>query len=155
MRVLIAVSFLFAFLLVVMPLSEDLRWWRPEFVVLLTIYWCLYSPQYFGLTSALFVGLCQDVLELTPLGFNALNMLVIAYICHLVYQRIINYRLWHQALWVFVLVGIFQLFANWLGGFFGNSSPTPIFLVTAVLSGLLWPLLVVLMRRVLLSFRLV
>ncbi len=155
MKALISISFVIAFLLMVLPIAHDLRWYRPEFVVLLVIYWVMYNPQHFGLGKAWLVGLLQDLIELSPLGLNAIGMLLIAYILQLVHQRLRNYVFWHQAIWVFVLVGVFQLFANWVGGFMGQSASSLIFLVSALLSGVLWPFLVILMRRMQIYFRLI
>ncbi|MBX2807940.1 MAG: rod shape-determining protein MreD [Cellvibrionaceae bacterium] len=154
MRRLIVFSFIVAFILTVMPMMHEWRWFRPALVVLLVIYWSMFAPQYFGLVSAWFVGLIQDLLVFSPLGFHALSLLVVAYICHLVYRRIRNYLLWHQAVWVFVLVGIFQLFSNWLSGFLDGGAETALFLMPAVISGFLWPMLVVVMARILLQLRL-
>lgn len=155
MRLFIVASFLVAFVLALIPMGIEWRWFRPEFVVLLVIYWSMFTPQHFGLGSAWLAGLMQDIIELSPLGFNAIGMLLISYISFLVYQRIRSYRLWHQAGWVFVLVGVFQLFSNWLGGFFDKAADSPIFLIPAVLSGFLWPLLVVSLNRMTLRLRLV
>jgi len=155
MKFFIFFSFIVAFVLMVVPVSDDLKWCRPEFILLLVIYWTIYSPQYLGLGTVWLLGLFQDILELSLLGLNAIGMLLIAYILHLVYQRLRNYVFWHQALWVFVLVGVFQLFSNWLNGFMGHSADNPIFLLSAVFSGLLWPFLVVLMGRLQVYFRLI
>ena len=154
MRTLMIVSFVVAGLLSVVPIEIQWRWYRPEFFALLVIYWSMYHPQRFGLSATWCVGLCQDLLVLSPMGFHIVGLLLIVYICHLVYQRLRNYTLWHQALWVFVLVGIFQLFANWLGGLMGKPMTAPIFLVGACLSALLWPLLVWLMEHIIVRFRL-
>jgi rod shape-determining protein MreD len=155
MRILIASTFLIAFILTAIPFSFEWRWFRPEFIVLLVIYWAMFAPQYFGLTAAWCMGLVQDLLEFSPLGFNALGMMLIAYISHLVYQRIRNYLLWHQALWVFVLVGVFQIFSNWIGGFMGKSVSSPVFLIAAGISAFLWPLLVMVLGRLMIRLRLV
>ncbi|MGH1441004.1 MAG: rod shape-determining protein MreD [Cellvibrionaceae bacterium] len=155
MKFFITISFVIAFVLMVIPISHDLKWCRPEFIVLLVIYWTMYAPQHLGLGTVWLVGLFQDILELSFLGLNAIGMLLIAYILHLVYQRLRNYVFWHQALWVFVLVGVFQLFSNWLNGFMGYSADSPVFLLSAVFSGLLWPFLVILMGRLQVYFRLI
>ena len=154
MKALISLTLVVAAVLMVIPLGFQWRWCRPEFLVLLVIYWSMFTPQHFGLLSAWCVGLFQDLLELTALGFNALGMLLISYSAYLVYQRIRHYVLWHQALWIFVLVGAFQLFSNWLGGFFGNTVDRPLFLIAAVLSACIWPFLVVFMGRLTIRWRL-
>lgn len=154
MRALIVLSLVVACLLMVVPMDFHWRAYRPEFVVLLVIYWSMFAPQYFGLLSAWLVGLGVDILEFAPLGYNAMGLLLVSYIAYLVYQRTRNYVIWHQAVWIFVLVGVFQLFSHWLGGFLGLNIDRPLLLVAALLSALLWPLLVVLMGRVTLHFRL-
>lgn len=154
MKWLIALSFGLAFILMVMPIGFQWRAYRPEFVVLMVVYWSMFAPQHFGLTSAWLIGLFQDLLELSPLGLNAIGMLLVSYISYLVYQRIRNYVLWHQAVWIFVLIGIFQLFSNWVGGLVGRTIDGPMFLVAAIISSFLWPLVVVLMRNLTVRLRL-
>lgn len=154
MKGLIISSLLIAFLLTVAPIELSWRSYRPEFVVLLVIYWSMFAPQYFGLVSTWLVGFCLDILEFVPLGYNSMGLLLISYISYLVYQRMRNYVIWHQAVWVFVLVGIFQLFSNWLGSFIGRTSDNPLFLITVLSSALVWPLLVVVMGRITLCLRL-
>ena len=154
MKALMFISFICAFALTIIPVDFDWRWWRPEFVLLLVIYWSMYASQYFGLVAAWCVGLIMDLLLMSPLGFHSLSVLLVSYIAHLSYRRIRNYVLWHQAIWVFVLIGLFQLFSNWIGGFFDKSVDAPLFLTAAIVSGLLWPLLVVGMGRTMVYFRL-
>ncbi|MFT6791093.1 MAG: rod shape-determining protein MreD [Cellvibrionaceae bacterium] len=154
MKALIIISFLVAFLLSTVHFDYQWRWFRPEFAVLLLIYWSMFAPQHFGLISAWLVGLIMDLISLYPLGFHALGALLISYISFLVYRRISNYVFWHQAVWVFVLVATYKLFSNWLGGFFDKTIDSPVFLVSAVFSALLWPLLVALLNHVQTYFRL-
>ncbi len=142
MRVLIVISFLIAFVLAIYPLPMELRRYRPEFVAILVIYWCMYTPEYFGLLAATVTGLLLDVIEGTSLGCNTLGLIVIAYIVQLVYQRIRSYAEWQQAVWVFVFVGIYQLFGSWVNGFLGRSVESPVYPISLFLSALLWPFIV-------------
>ena len=153
MRVIIITSFLVAFLLTVVAVDPEWRWCRPEFVLLLVIYWSMFFPQNFGLAAAWCTGICLDLLQFSPLGFHAMGLLLISYISLLLYRRIRNYLLWHQALWIFVLVVIFQLFSHWLGNFYGKVVDSSLFLISSLLTALLWPLLVAFMGRVLGYFR--
>ena len=138
MRWLIAASITFSLVLSVIPLPMEWRWWRPEFVALIVVYWSMYAPQYFGVASVWLCGLLLDIVELSPLGHNALGLLIVAYISHLSYQRICNYALWQQAVWIFILVGIYQLFCNWISGIMGKSVESPLFLIAAVTSAISW-----------------
>jgi len=154
MRLLIAASMIIALVLSVAPLPFEWRVWRPEFVALVVLYWSMYSPQYFGMFTAWACGLCYDIIELSPFGYNALGIVAIAYISHLSYQRICSYALWQQAGWVFILVGIYQLFCNWVSGFMDKNIESPTFLIAAVITAFLWPVLVILMRLIKASLRL-
>lgn len=140
-------SFIVAFILNVMPMSGDWQWCRPEFIAILTFYWSIHASQQFGLISAWCVGFCQDLLEMGSLGVNALSLLLVAYVVRLVYQRIGNYPVWHQAMWIFVLVGMFQLMVIWLDGLLGSGLFSSAFLIGALLSAILWPPLLFLMGR--------
>lgn len=154
MRTLIVCSFLLAYILMVIPLSGMWSWLRPELSILLVIYWCIYFPQHFGLLSACLVGLGIDLIDMSPLGFHVIGVLLVAYICHMVYQRVRNYVLWHQGVWAFVLVGLFQLFTNWLGGFYDRTTEAPYFLVAALVSGLVWVVVVKVLNYVQIRWRL-
>lgn len=148
MRLLIFMSMVVALILSVFPLPFEWRVWRPEFVALLVVYWAMYSPEYFGIFMGWVCGLAYDLVELAPLGYNCVGLLVIAYISHLSYQRIRSYAVWQQAFWVFILVGIYQLFCNWVSGFMQRSVESPDFLFAAMITAFLWPLLVVGMRTI-------
>ena len=154
MRSMIVLSIIIALTLSVIPLAFEWRWWRPEFIALLVIYWTMYSPQHFGIVSVGLCGFLLDIVQLSPLGYHVIGLLVIAYICHLAYQRIRSYALWQQAFWVFVLIGIYQLFCNWVSGFLGKTVDAPVFLAAALTSALFWPLLVILMAKLRVRFRL-
>lgn len=154
MRLLIAISFCLAFLLMVMPVSFEWRWCRPEFIVLLVIYWSMTTPQYFGLFSAWCVGLFQDLIEFSPLGINAIGMMLIAYLANMFYARIQHYVFWHQSLWVFVFIAVFGFYSNWFIGIFGDRDGNVLFIVAALTSAIIWSPLAVLMKSIQIRLRL-
>lgn len=150
---LVAVSFLLAMLLSILPLPIDWAWFRPEFVALLVIYWVMALPDRMGVGIAFAVGLVQDVVENATLGQHALALVAVAYVCVLSYQRIRNYALWQQSAWVFVLVGIHQLFWNWVHSLNGPAAQSLVFLVPALVSALLWPIVLIAMEALRLRTR--
>ncbi|ODS23910.1 rod shape-determining protein MreD [Candidatus Endobugula sertula] len=153
MHWLVIASIMIAFVLSVVPTSFDMRLWRPEFVALVVIYWSMYSSEHFGVFMAWCCGLLHDIIELSPMGYSALGLVVVAYISHLSYQRIRSYALWQQAVWVFILVGIYQLLGNWVNGLMDKEVESPTFLIAAMITAFLWPLVVVTMRSVKIRFR--
>lgn len=148
-------GFVFAYLLAIFPLSGSLLWMRPEFVALLVIYWTLELPHDFGVLSAWLIGLGQDVVENAVLGQHALALSIIAYVCLMSYQRLRNYAILYQTVWVFLLVGVHQLFCNWVEGLGGRSADVWQFLVPAFASALIWPLVKFIMSVLRIHYRVV
>lgn len=153
-RWLIVLSVIVMLFLAVMPIPFELRWWRPEFMALIVVYWATYSPEYFGVFSAWLCGILLDVVSLSPLGQHALGLIVIAYLANVTYQRIRSYALWQQSAWAFVLVGIYQLLTNWMSGLVGKSTETVEFLIATALTALLWSIVVWVLRTIKIRFRL-
>lgn len=139
-------SIVIALMLSIFPLPFHWSWFRPEFVALVMIYWVVTLPQHVGIGFAWCVGLIQDVVENALLGQHALALVPVAYVCLLSYQRIRSYALWQQSGWVFILVGLHQLFWNWIHSITGKDSQPLIFLVPALVSALIWPLVVILLE---------
>ena len=135
----ILLTFLVAFVLAVLPLPGWLQWGRPDWVVLVLIYWCIALPQRVGIATGLVAGLGMDVLEGAVLGQNAFAMVVVALLSLILYQRLRVYSLWQQAGVVFILVGINQLICQWVQNIEGVNSLPRLFLLPAFSSALLWP----------------
>ena len=152
-RLLIPTSFLVAIFFAVVPMPMEVSWLRPQFVALIFIYWCLTFPHVVGVLSAWIVGLSQDIVTGSVLGQHALALVVVAYICLLSYQRIRSYLFWQQSMWVFVMVGIHQLFVNWVHSLGGHSALPSQFLLPALSSALLWPFVHTLLERMRIRYR--
>lgn len=152
-RWVIVLCFLLAVLLAVFPIGFEWRWLRPEFVAVVVIYWVMNLPQQLGAGMAFMAGFFQDIIEGAVLGQHALALIFIAYICQLSYQRIRNYAVWQQACWIFLLVGIHQLFCNWVQSLSGYHAPPVVFLPPALMSAIIWPVAVILLDRLRVKFK--
>ena len=145
-------SFLVAFILSVAtpPWSTtDGPWflstgWRPEWSLLLLIYWALMLPQRVGLVSGWLVGLAEDLLHGTPLGLHALTYMLITWFTVGFHQHLRSQALWQQTMSVLLLLGCSQLMQSALGGRLLETWPSMIIVV--LVSALLWPTLVLLMN---------
>lgn len=135
-----ALSFLLALVLSVYPLPMDMRWWRPEFVLVVAIYWMFFMPLTVSFLFLCALGLFQDLLEGVPFGQHGLGLVIVGYICILSYQRVRNFSLGRQSAWVFVLIGIAQLTDNWVQGMAGRPLSGIEFLYPALTSAFIWPL---------------
>ncbi len=151
---LVGLSLLLATFAAIFPLDPRYAELRPELMCVFVIYWVVHAPQHMGVTLAWMVGLLQGVLEGVTWGGHAVALAIVAYICIVAQRRIKNYSLWHQTIWIFVLVGFHQVMVNWFQGLAGyKSSPQGLILSTSV-SALFWPLVSILLLRVRLAYRL-
>lgn len=150
---IILASFLVGFMLSQMPLPQMVEWFRPEWVVMILIYWTMALPERVGLGTAAVVGLGLDLIKGSPLGLNVLSLLIISYLTLLLYKRLRMFPLVQQAIMVMVLVGINQLLFNWFHSWLGTRSDSLIFLLPALMSALLWPWIFVILRSLRRTFR--
>ena len=142
----VILTFLVAYILAILPLPPWLQWGRPEWVALTLIYWSIALPERVGIASGLVLGVGLDVLEGAVLGQNALALMVVVLLSLMLYQRLRVYNLGQQAGVVFILVGINQLICQWVQNIEGLGASSLLFLLPAVSSALLWPVVFHLLR---------
>lgn len=152
-RWFVTTTFVFALLLAVLPVDATLRWFRPEFITLLVIYWVLVMPQQLSLLRLWLLGCAVDLLVGSMLGQHALALMIVTYVCMLSYQRVRSYALWQQSTFVFLIVGLQQLVGNWVHSLSGSTPPSLVFLMPALASALVWPFLYIYLDRFRLRLR--
>lgn len=150
---LISLSVMLGLLVSIYPLSPAFNSLRPELLCLLVIYWVTNLPLRLGIFFSASVGLMQDLVEGVVWGAHAAGLAMVAYVCIRAYQRIKNYSVWHQALWIFVFVGIHQIIVNWFQGLAGYRQPPLDLLISTAISALFWPLLHFGFNRIVLRLR--
>ncbi|MCR9105823.1 MAG: rod shape-determining protein MreD [Gammaproteobacteria bacterium] len=142
----ILLTFFIACVLAVVPLPGWLMWGRPEWVALALIYWTIALPHRVGILTALVMGVALDVLEGAVLGQNAFSLTVVTALALVLYQRVRVYSLAQQAAVVFVLIGINQLICQWVQNLQGVGARSLFFLLPALTSALLWPVVLTVLR---------
>ncbi len=143
---IILLTFLAAYVLAILPLPDWLLWGRPEWVALVLVYWTIALPGRVGITTGLCLGIGLDILEGAVLGQNAFALVVVALLALVLYQRLRVYSIWQQAGVVFVLVGINQLICQWVQNLQGVGARSLLFLLPALSSALLWPVVLQVLR---------
>ena len=146
--VILLMSLFLAFVIAIYPLPAELNYFRPEFICLLVILWTITDPEHLGLVFAFVVGLAQDLLEQSVWGGHAMALTIVALVCQMSGFRIKSYSVWHQSMWVFVLVGIHQVLVNWVQSLAGYTAQTRWILTSTAISALLWPVVHLLLRRI-------
>ena len=147
---IIAFTFLVAMILAVVPMPEifpvEIGYLRPEWVVLVLIYWVIALPQRVGIVIAWILGILLDVLLGSLLGQHAISLVVVAYIAVKLYQRLRMFSIWQQSLVVFAIVGVNQLINFWIESIAGLTEWNMWYLLASVMSALVWPWIYLLLR---------
>ena len=144
----IPISFIVGMILLILPLPEWVRIYRPDWLALILIYWSMALPKRVGLWSAFIIGLLADSLLGTLLGHHALALMVITYLNLNFYLRIRVLSLPQQSLYVFGLLVISQLIISCMNGIMGLSVPFQAVFVAPLIGMLMWLLAFVILRDI-------
>lgn len=143
----ILLSFMTAFLLMLLPLPEWATVSRPDWVVLVLIYWCLAAPDRIGPVAGWMVGLLVDITQANLLGLNALGMSLIGYLANRFYYRLRMFPWLQQAISVLFMLLLYRALVGWIRGFFSESSLGYTYWLPCLTGMLVWPLLCIILRE--------
>ena len=144
---IILLSFIAAFILSMVPLPQMLQAVRPEFVLVVLIYWCIALPNRVGVGIGWISGLIFDVSSDALLGQHALTFALIAYLAITLHQRIRVFPIWQQALTIFVFMMLQGTVTLWIKGMLGDAPTISVFILPAISTALFWPLGFLIMRQ--------
>jgi rod shape-determining protein MreD len=143
----IAATFLIALMLTALPLPAWAVAWRPAWVAMVLIYWCLALPEAVGMLTAFAVGLLLDAMLSAPLGQHALALTAVAFVTTVSHQRLRLFPLGQQALFVGLLIVLYLAVVVVVRVTLSLQRPDLLrFWLPALTSAALWPWLFVLLR---------
>ncbi len=137
--IVVFVTFIIALVLMLLPMPDWAVWFRPEWVVMVLIYWVMVIPHRINMITAWSLGLCIDVLNGTLLGEHALALTLVAYFVDRMHMRLRMFPLLQQGFIVFFLVLLYQFVIYCVQGFIGQLPNTWLYWSASVTSMLLWP----------------
>jgi len=135
---LIAVSLFVAYLLAVMPWSGAWLLARPDFVLLVLVFWTVHEPRSIGQGVAFALGLLMDVSDSMLLGQHALAYVAAVYGAQVLRVRILAFTLPEQTLHVLVLTFTAGLVMLGLNLLLGAEFPGIAYLASPLATALLW-----------------
>ncbi len=146
MPVPVAISLLMAYGLTITPLPELVAPARPEWVLLVLIYWSMAFPRRVGILTAFVAGLFLDILQQQVLGQNALTLAVALFIVLQIYPRLRVFPVWQQAVAIALLVALVRFLQLWIQGATGFPPDNLLYWSPILTSALVWPLIYHLLR---------
>jgi len=130
-----------ALMLEILPLPLWAMHLRPEFLLIVMIYWALAMPYRVGLGMVWLLGLVADILHSDLLGERALLITLIVSLVIKLHARIQLFPLGQQMLIVFLWVLLFQSIQFLIFYILGHSLPGYSYWLASFTSALCWPLL--------------
>lgn len=135
---LVLSSLLIAYVLDVLPWSGPWLLARPDFVLLVLLFWTVHEPRAVGQGVAFMVGLLMDVGDSMLLGQHALAYVLAVYGAQIFRVRILSFHLPEQTLHILgpaIAASAVLLLLNLA---LGADLPGLMFLLSPVLTALLW-----------------
>jgi rod shape-determining protein MreD len=146
--VIILLTLLIAVMASIMPLPLSVDAFRPDWVLIVLIYWCMALPGRVNIITAWVMGFLLDVLLGSVLGIHAAAMAITVFIVAENFQKIRNFSIWQQALITGVLAALYHLVVFWLQRFLIDASFLTSYLYPVITTIVLWPWVFYLLRKV-------
>jgi rod shape-determining protein MreD len=134
------------FIVFTLPWNGWGLWVRPDFVVLVLLYWCIDQPRKIGFGVAWLLGLIMDVSDGSLLGQHALSYTLVAYAGIALHRRVQRFSITPQALQVVPLLLINDVIVLLVRLAAGSDFPGYWYFFGSVVGGLLWPALSFLLK---------
>ncbi|MHB8347214.1 MAG: rod shape-determining protein MreD [Acidiferrobacterales bacterium] len=147
-RLVIATTFAAALILSILPGPAWAQPFRPDWVSLVLIYWCMATPQRVGVGIGWTVGLILDVLYGSLLGEQALAKTVVAFLTLKLHLRMRMFPRWQQSVTVLILVATNRLIMLWIRDLIMHTPARWSYWSSSVVSMIIWPWLFVILRDV-------
>lgn len=144
----IPVSLAVALMLAMLPLPDWAIQARPDWVTLVMIYWAMALPANAGVLTAFIFGLLLDVSQGTLLGQHALGIVIVIFFIQKLHQRLRQYTLIQQAIFIGILLFIKQMLVLWVSGMSEQAPESSLYFLPAITGALIWPWLFILLRDV-------
>lgn len=135
---LIFFSLLGAYLLDVLPWAGAWLLARPDFVLLVLVFWTVHEPRAVGQGVAFMVGLLMDVSDSMLLGQHAFAYVLAVYGAQVLRVRILSFHMPEQTLHVAILALAASVMMLALNLLLGADFPGFMFFVSPALTALLW-----------------
>jgi len=127
-----------AFLLQVLPWSGTWLLSRPDFVLIVLIFWVVHEPRSIGQGVAFALGLFVDVTDSMLLGQHALAYVIATFGAQILRLRILSFHLPEQTLHVMGLTIVASAVTLTLNLLLGADFPGFAYLVSPVLTAMCW-----------------
>ncbi len=133
-------TLLAGFALTMLPLPQSVEAFRPDWVLMLLIFWAIRLPQSYSVGTAWVAGIILDVVQGTYLGQHALALSLVVFLTVKFHLLMRMFPLPQLTLSVAGLVALYQFLLFWINGVAGISAPERVYWAPVLVSFVAWPL---------------
>ena len=138
--IVIFASIYFALILTIIPLGDWLNYFRPNWVLLMVLFWAQAIPSRFGLWHGFIIGILLDLLLDKVFGLHSVSLVLILFIQLLLYRQLRVLMGFQQVLSILVFSFLYLLISRLLEEFFGNPVDSGLAYWLPMLSNaIIWP----------------
>ncbi|EFX91382.1 rod shape-determining protein MreD [Actinobacillus ureae] len=148
-QILVLISiFMIAFVLEIMPWPIGFQGLRPNWLILVLIYWALALPNKVSVGTAFVAGIVWDLVLGSILGIHALVLSIAIYFVAKYHLILRNLSLWLQAILVMLYVVAIRFLIYFVELVLHSAEFNSQEVLGAIISGILWPWIFLLMRHI-------
>lgn len=136
-------TFLIALLCQLFPWVGQGVIFRPDFMLVVLLYWLLRAPNLCNVGTAWVAGLLVDLATGSLLGQHALSFTITAFVAILYQRRLVLFSSWQLAGYVFILLILERLLILLLKLFAGNENPSWHYFWPVLTGLILWQLMII------------
>lgn len=140
--------FIVAFVLEIMPWPVGLQGLRPTWVMLVLCYWTLAIPEKISVGTAFIIGIVWDLILGSILGVHALVLSIAIYFVAKHHLILRNMSLWLQSILMMAYIVLIRLSIFVIEFLLHSVQFNTQELLGAIISGILWPWVFLLMRHI-------
>ncbi len=138
-RLPVLITLVVGLMLTIMPMPESSSAFRPDWLVLLVVFWCMQLPRTWSVGTAWLVGIVLDVSYGTLLGQHALALCVVAFITVRFHLLMRVFPLLQLTATVFALLALYQFLLFWINGVAGVSTEAVEYWGPVITGTVIWP----------------
>ncbi|MBN6067150.1 rod shape-determining protein MreD [Aggregatibacter actinomycetemcomitans] len=146
--VVLSAIFIIALVMEIAPWPVGFQSFKPAWIVLVFTYWTLSIPHKVSIGWAFIIGIIWDMVLGSTLGIHALVLSVFAYLISTYHLILRNLSLWMQSLLIVALVFAIRLSVFFIELLLHNATFNWQEIFGALASGILWPWVFLLLRKI-------
>lgn len=140
--------FIVTLVLEIVPWPDSLHNFKPSWLILVLTYWVLAIPDKVSIGTGFILGIIWDITLGSVLGVHALVLSIFTYLIAKNHKILRNLSLWFQSVLIIVFVFTIHFSIFLIDLFLNNAFFEWKEIFGAIISGILWPWIFILLRKV-------